>query len=254
MVLFFIVCSSFVLANKISIDMRGRGESKNSFLAGEDIAFTISLYDENNNPVSDNVDVIIENADKTETIEKTFPSNQPVSLNLGESARAGFWSITAKYQDAEITSLFSIEPSGNVLFEIIEDRLIITNTGNSRYTETIDIAIGDSIKSQDVDLGVGDKTSFRLVAPDGTYNIRVTDGKTTVTKGSVTLTGTGNVIGVLDERLTGGEGPITGGPGPGEEGEDFYGGRNKNLVYLFIIVVIGAAVLLAIERNYRKRI
>ena len=253
----FIALSSLALAqNKIGITM-----SKESFSAGENVAFTVSLYDAQNNLIDDIISIIIEDAEKTSKIENVVSSNKLVEVNLGENAKAEPWKITAKHQDSktneatETTTLFTIEPSGNVKFEIQGDKLIITNTGNSRYAKTLYIAIGDSIKPQNVDLDVGEKASFILIAPEGIYNIRViADGKTQVEKGEVTLVGTGNVIGVLDESLTSGGSPVTGGVKPEQNSEDYRPMRNKNFVYVFLLVIIGSAVLLAIERRYRKKV
>ncbi len=248
MLCMFIILSSFVLADKIEVST-----TKEVFAAGEAISLKVSLYDNNNNPINAEVAVILEDAEKIAKIEQTISSNKLVNIDLGEKARHGYWKITAKYNDLETTSLFSIEMNELAKLNIEGDKLIITNIGNSRYTKTVQIIIGETIGTKKLDLEVGEETSFRLIAPDGTYNVRVTDGKTTITKTNVALTG--NVIGILDERLTSGSNPVTGTLKPGETDESFYSSvKNRNFVYIFILVIIGAGILLAIERRYRKKI
>jgi hypothetical protein len=253
LILFCIVFSAVMLSaiimaqeNKIKVEI------KESFSAGEKIAFKVSLYDSQNNLIDGDISIIVEDAEKRTKIEETVSSNKLVDVDLGEGARAGLWTITAKYQDIEVKEFFSIDLSEEVKFEIEGDKLIITNTGNTRYIRTIDIIIGESLGTKKVDLDVGKKVSFRLIAPDGTYNIKVTDGKTTMSKSSVALVG--KAIGILDERLTTGGSPVTGGVKPEEEGEEIYSARSKSYVYIFLLVIIGAGVLLAVEKRYRKRV
>lgn len=252
---FIIVLSSFVLASKIEVST-----TKETFSVGESITLKVSLYDSSNNPIDAGVNIIIEDAEKITKIEQMVPSNRLIDVSLGEKARYGYWKITAKYTEPETnelvegTALFMIEMNEQAKFEIEGDKLIITNIGNTRYTKTIDIIIGETLGTKKVDLDAGEKISFRLIAPDGVYNIKVTDGKTSITKQDVALTG--KVIGILDESLASGGNPLTGGVKPEETNDDsFYSSiKSRNFVYVFVLVVIGAAVLLAIERNYRRRI
>lgn len=245
----FIVLSSFVTAqNKIKIEI------PESFPAGGSISFQVLLYDSQNNLINDNVDIIIEDAEKTISIEKTISSNKQTNIELGENPRAGIWTITAKYHNTEIKEFFTIATNDIATYNIIDDKLFIKNVGNGRYTKTINIIIGETIGTKEIDLDVGEETNLRLVAPDGNYNIRIiADGKTTLTKENVALTG--NVIGVLDEKLVSGGSSITGGPKPGEKEDDsFYSSiKRKKFAYVFLLVIIGSAILLAIERRYRKK-
>ncbi len=250
-----LVLSSFVLANKIEVSIIGE-----SFSAGNNITLQISLYDEQNNLINDNVFIVLEDAEKTKTINEMVPSNRLVYADIGENPIAGPWTINAKYQDpntneiSELTEFFTIKPNEVVEFKINGDVLTVTNIGNVEYTRAVYITIGDTIgEPKKLDLGIGESTQFRLIAPDGTYRVVVTDGETTITKPGVTLTG--KAIGILDEEIASGNTPITGGLRPGEESEDIYSSlKNKSFVYVFLIVIIGAGILLAVERNYRKRV
>ncbi len=256
LILFFavIILASLVIANKIEIPSP---PLKESYPAGQNITLQVNLYDEQNNLINDNVAVSLEDAEKITKIEKTIPSNRLVDINIGENALNGYWKITASYQGEEAApAFFSIESNELAKFEIQGDKLIVTNTGNTRYTKTIQIIIGDTIGTKKLDLGIGEIINFRLIAPDGTYNIRVTDGnpQTAITQSGVTLTG--NAIGILDERYaTGGSGVTTGIKTEDNQGDSFYSNlKNKNFVYVFLVVIIVAGILLAVERNYRKKL
>lgn len=242
-----LILATIVTAQKIEISV------KESFSAGEKISFKVSLLDKQNNPINADVNVVIEDAEKRTKIEQVVQSNKLADVDLGEGARHGYWKIIAQYEDIETTAIFSVEMNEEAKFEIQGDKLTVTNIGNTRYAKTIDIIIGNSLGTKKVDLDLGESITFRLIAPDGTYNIRVTDGKTTITRDNLALTG--KVVGILDERLTTGSSPVTGGLRPEDEtSEEFYSLRNKKYIYVFLLVIIGAGILLAIERRYRKRV
>jgi len=192
----------------------------------------------------------LEDAGKLHKIERVVPANELVNINLGKEASYGYWKIIARYKDSEVNKLIMIEAKEEVKFYLEGDRVVAINTGNTRYNKEIQIVIGDVVKVKKLDLGIGEKTSFRLIAPDGIYNIKITDGKTTLTKEGVSLTG--NAIGILDEKIEKSSGSITSILNPKESEE--ISKRNNFFVYVFVGVVIGAAILLTIERLYKRKL
>ncbi|MBU3906819.1 MAG: hypothetical protein KKA64_01055 [Nanoarchaeota archaeon] len=244
-----IILSSLVLAQSSKISVI---TTKESFKAGEKITLKVSLLDENNNPINDNVQISLEDPNKKKKIEKTIQSNQLVDIDLGEGVSYGYWTARATYNGLESKSLFVVEVEELAKFEIQEDVLKITNIGNTQYTKTIQIVIGDTVGIKEPKLGIGESISLRLIAPDGNYNVRITDGKTTISQSNVALTG--KVIGVLDERVSQGS-PITGYIKPEGESELSLDYLKKNkFVYVFVLVIFGATILLAIERHYKRRV
>ncbi len=245
----FILFLSLVQAAKIDVS-----STKDTFKAGENVTIKVSLLDDTNNPISDQVSLIIENAEKTKRIEKTVESNQLIDIDLGEGANHGYWSMTASYNEQNATGVFVIEIEEKIKFELEKDNLIVTNIGNTQYSKTIQIMIGDTIGIRSPKLEVGEQISYRLVAPEGTYNIKVTDGTTTLIKDQVELYGaTGKAVGALDER-TSERSPLTGGIAPDEE-EDLaimsYIKKSK-FIYIFIFVIFAAGIFIAIARRFEK--
>ena len=113
------------------------------------------------------------------------------------------------------------------------------------------IIIGDTVGIKKPDLGIGESAEFRLIAPEGDYNVRITDGTSSLARSGVSLTG--EVIGILDERINK-RSPITGvGPENLESGGIYTTVKQNPFVYIFVLAVVGAMILLAIERHYRKK-
>ncbi len=241
----FLSALTMAQGNKIEVST-----IKESFQAGEKITFKVSLYDYENNLVDDEVSVLVEDAEKRVKLEKIVPSNKLVDIDLGENAPNGYWKITAKYQDIEATGLFYVETNELARFDLENDMLTVTNVGNTKYSKNIQIIIGDTIGVKKVELDVGEKIKFRLIAPDGTYNVKITDGKTSISKSGVVLTG--EVVGILDERLSE-RNPLTGGINPGGGDSGPFNLRRSSFIYVFFVVVLGGIILLTIEKRVRKK-
>ena len=241
---------TLVQATKIEVSTK-----QETFSAGEDITLRVSLLDDNNNPISDDVSITIEDAEKISKIEENIPSNKFVDVNIGENVIAGYWSIKAEYDDVESIGLFIIESEEKAEFELNKDILTITNTGNTEYAKIIKIIIGDKEEIKTPKLGINEKIQYRLIAPDGDYNIEIKEGEVTkISKSEVQLTGTGQAIGALDESSTQRSG-ITGGISPDEEDDMALLSymKKSSLIYIFILVVFGVAILLAIQRRFTKK-
>ena len=245
--LFFI---SFAIAQDYSIEV---STLKDSFQQGEKISLKVTIYDSEGKLVNDDVSVVLQDAEKTSKIEKTIQSNTIQEIDIGQSASYGQGEIIATYKDSTSRGTFIIEIQEIAKFEIQGENLIITNIGNTRYTKTIQITIGETGVKQPK-LNPGKSVSYKLVAPEGVYNIKVTDGKTTLTQGDIRLTGTGQVIGALDQTASS-RSPVTGGISPDEGSDEAFLSyiKNSKFVYTFVLVVFGAMVLLAIERRYSKK-
>ncbi len=233
---------SFISAQNLEIKLE-----KNVFQQGEDIKYTVQLLDDNNNPINDKVSIKLVDATEINVQEDTVQSNTLNVRNLGENANFGYWKITAKYKDKEVTRIFSIESNEQVQLEIINDELKITNIGNIFYARTIQIVIGEKVETKDVRLNVGQSTSLKLVAPDGNYNIEVTDGKNKISKENVFLTG--NAVAILSEDEQGSV-PITGVNKASEDKTQTLKDaiKHSKVTLVFIFAIFGLFILIVVQR------
>lgn len=225
---------------------------KDSYQPGDDITLKVSLLDVNNNPILANISLTFENADKTKRFDSSVPSNTIANVKLEDRVFAGYWYVTASYEGMESKELFIIDSKEQISFDIKGDVLTIKNTGNTPYNKDVQIRIGDTVGVKKTNLDVGEMVSYRLIAPDGTYSVEVVvDGKTIFSKFEVALTG--NAIGILDENIGSSNTPITGARFSDNKNDSLINfGKNNIFAYVFVLVLVGAAVLLAVERTYNK--
>ena len=240
-------------ASKIEIST-----TKETFEQGEKIALKITLLDSQNNPIKDQVFIIIEDSEKTTKIEKNINSNEIIEIELDEKTSYGQGTITAKYGNLETVKPFFIKLNEKLDFEINEDLLTITNIGNIKYTKPLQIMISDTKgEGKTTNIEVGDKIKFRLIAPEGTYNIKViSEGKILFSQNSISLNSpvTGDAIGAISKNVPR---TISGMTGLNAE-EDSEGDlaslmEHNKFVYVFIAIIFCIGVLIAIEKRYRKK-
>jgi len=233
----------------------------NELEPGANLTFIATIYDAQMKSLDGEILITLNNIEKGDKIEQIVNSKKISSISLGEKASPGQWDIKASYEGVETKESFFVKIYEEIQFELEEESLKITNIGNIVYSPSIRIAIGDTIGNiKEPKLEVGESISYRLIAPEGTYKIIATDEKsgTTFTKNNVQLIGkglTGKAIGAIDER-TSGRNSLTGGISPSEESDEALLSyiRGSKFVYVFILVVFGTTILIAIERRYRKKV
>lgn len=247
--------TSIVVAQSYKLEVSTIPKDK-IFESGETIQLKVIIYDSNNNPVQDEIPLILKDIKETIIKETTIKSNNFEQIKLPENILAGEGEIIAKYKDTEIREAFTISKNKLIDIKIQGEGLVLTNIGNTIYDEGIYITIGDTTGTKTPKLNIGESISYRLVAPEGIYNIKVTDEnrKTLFTKEEVSLSGTGQVIAAVDNNPSGRAG-LTGGITPDENDEEALLSYTKNnkFIYVFILTIFGAMILLAIERRYRKK-
>ncbi|MCR4284431.1 MAG: hypothetical protein NUV97_00095 [archaeon] len=247
LVLFLLI--SLVSAD-YSIDVSGL---KESYSIGEKISYKVLLL-EDGNPIQQSVEVIFSSDFGDEEIIKNVVSNEKNILLVEETFSSLGWHIKASYGGKVVERPFLIQENSEVEFVIEGNSLIIRNRGNVRYTRDVQIKIGDITESYTQNIPVGGEKVWKLVAPEGSYNIEITDGVNKFSKSNVPLTsiGTGNAIGMVSEdfRLTG----LLGGPtDPDSLGSSFTPLRNYVVVLTFVGAVFILGVLFLVEKKLKKK-
>lgn len=220
--------------------------SKNVYQQGEKIKYTILLFDNVNNQIKEEVKVRFIDATEIQEKEAIVLTNIEQEIDLGENANFGYWKIIVLYNGKEITRIFSIESNEEIKFELINNELKIINIGNVFYSRTVQIVIGDFVESKEVKLGIGQSTTLKLVAPDRTYNIEITDGRNTIRKEDVYLTG--KAVAIFSEEEQGST-LITGVENPEETTQSLKEAiKQSKLALTFIFAVFALFILIVLQR------
>ena len=168
--------------------------NEESVTPGNDFSYTPVLYDQAGNEGQGEVTLTISKPDKSVLIERVASAGQPSNFFVEFNSTPGIWEVKAAMEDYQRVKTFSVEELRQISTNLSAGVLIVTNTGNVLFEGPIEVSIGNKTTVSQVSLEVGESSDFKLGAPDGEYEVSVSDGKSVQALGRTFLTG--NVIGI----------------------------------------------------------
>lgn len=163
--------------------------NKESILPGEELIYTVLVYDQTNQDMKAVGEVVIVSSDGKILLSKSVSSGDASTLLIASNSTPGLWSVKGKVGEIITKKDFNIENLEKVSFEMMNSSLTVRNIGNVFYNKSIEIKIGDVSELKQINLMVGESKRYRLAAPDGNYEVKISEGIETESLGSVFLTG-----------------------------------------------------------------
>lgn len=246
----FLLSSLAVVSADYSVDISGL---KQSYSIGEQITYTVLLL-ENGSSINRDVEIVFSDDFGKNEIRQKVTSNIPNTLLVNENFSSLGWHAKVNYGGKEVIRPFFVSENSKVEFVIEGNKLIIKNKGNVVYTRDVKVKIGEEENRYTQNIPIGGQKIWVLVAPEGTYNIEISDGLNTFTKNNVPLNSptTGNAIGVMSGEFQGtgfASTPID----PNNLDKSFISRDRLPVAIVFILAIIGLFILLFIERKFRKK-
>jgi len=192
------------------------------------LTFETLIYDQAEQEIQDNVNVIFKDNNGEEILSKLVKTKEKTTINFESNSTPGYWKIEASTSKLNSSRLIYVSENEEAEFSIIDDILTIKNIGNVPYKKPVEIDIGDKAETKQVDIGVGGDTKFKLNAPDGSYKISINDGNKNLIRENVALTGDAISVDNIREQI----GLINSYP----------------LVWMFLIAVFGMFVFIGIKK------
>lgn len=141
------------------------------------------------------------------------------------------WSVFGVSNRLSAESEFKISEKEDARIEVINKTLIVTNTGNIPYNETLLIKIGNNSVNVPVYLEVDETKKFLITAPDGRYNVQVIN----------------NGLSQISENLA-----LTGKAIDVKEAYQGFFRKGLSLAWIFVIFVLALVTGIIFRKGYRK--
>jgi len=156
---------------------------------GENITIIPFLYDKAGDTMASQINIKIIDSAGQVAYEDIVTSNENFIFQTKTNMAPGLSKITAE-KDL-ITSEKSIEMKTleRVYAEIEDSKLTITNIGNVPYDKSIELEIAGQKIVEKIKLGIGQSKIYKLSAPDGIYEIKLSDDSNIMSRSGVALTG-----------------------------------------------------------------
>jgi hypothetical protein len=199
---------------------------------GNDLEFKILLYDQTGNIISGESSFLIEDSKGTPFLKNLIKIDESASFFVEKNFTSGYYTIKAYSSGTYGEREFYVEENEEVEFRVVNETLYIKNIGNVEYNKAIQVKIDEIVEIINEELSLAEEKRYQLKAPDGDYDIFITDGDSSVLSEGTALTG--NAVNV--KKL----------------GGSFFA-RNKFLAWAFLILVMGMFIFTAARKALKKK-
>ncbi len=148
--------------------------------------------------INDDVSVIIRDSESNRVFERIVKSGETINYNIPGNMTSGYYEIEASKGDISNIKKFYIKEKAIASFELTNETVLVTNTGNIPYKKDIQIELNGKPFVKKIDLELGEIQEFRLSGSNEEYDIKISDGDTEISQTGVVLTG--HAIGVKEIR------------------------------------------------------
>lgn len=164
--------------------------------------------------------------------QKEMQTDEFLEYPISYKTPASNWTIVALSNKIYSETKFEILEKESVYIELINKTIILKNTGNVPYNQTVLIKIGNESVNIDTYLQVGEEKKYLLTAPNGVYNVEVITEKGSMLTSDVALTG--NSINAK------------------EASESLVTAAKYPLVWIFLIFLLGFVAFVLYKRSRKK--
>lgn len=170
---------------------------------------------------------------KNEIVEQIdLPTDEFFEREISYNEPPGNWSVYAVSNMLDSEVEFFIKENKEVLVEVANGTIILTNKGNVPYNDTLFVKLGSESVSIETFLEVDEMKKYSLSAPDGNYRVDIiSDGKNRFSQ-EVSLTG--KAIDLKELR------------------NSKLSFLNLAIVWIFLGVVVLFVLFLIIRKGYKK--
>jgi len=191
------------------------------------------LHDQTGEKIDSLVFLTIKNKNSKIMEQKEVATDEIVEYPVAYNEAPSAWKVVALSNKLTTESTFAILPKESVNIQVINQTVIITNTGNVPYNKTAVVKIGNESLNIDVYLDVDKSQKYILSAPDGKYDIEILlEGNNDTVSREVALTGK-----AIDVK---------------KSNSATAGFVNNSLLWIFVIAILGFVAFIIFKKGYQK--
>jgi len=190
------------------------------------------LHDQSGEPI-DSSSLVIVTDDQDKTLEqKEVKAGDSISVLIPNGTLPAEWNVLGNSNNLSGEAKIEIIELKQASFLIVNNTLIVKNTGNVPYNDLILVKIGTQPFNINASISVGEEKEFMLTAPQGEYDIEVVATGQEPVNTRVMLTG--NAVSIREVT----EGAISIASSP--------------ITWIFIIIVLAVAAFMIYKKGYRR--
>lgn len=166
----------------------------------EQVSITVTLYDQADDVMQEYVTLEVYDAKNRLITETEIASEESITYKIPKFAPPGEWIVKSYYlnpetqqEEVSASESFIINEIQKLAVEIIDTKLYITNVGNVKYTEDMEIEVEgidqEYLIKRTKNLGVNETIIIDLAQelPSGTYSVSIPTGYNTAEQSEVSI-------------------------------------------------------------------
>lgn len=163
--------------------------STDELTTGNDLVFTTYAFNQVDAAIDRDIAIELLNPSGQAQFSRLVRSGTEQRFFLPLNATPGNWRVVASVDDVRNEAVISVLEHEIATFEVQNNTLLVTNVGNVPYDESVEISFNNVTVVRAISVPLGASRTFKLSAPDSTYDISVRAGSQEFKTQGVALTG-----------------------------------------------------------------
>ncbi len=155
---------------------------------GDSLKVKAILHDQTGEQIDTTAFITIKNSKNKILEQKEVNIGEFFEYPIKSSEAPSTWNIFVTSNKLTSEAAFKIKEKEAVKIEILNQTILVTNTGNVPYDKVLLVNVGDNPLNLQVTLNVGESKKYFLSAPEGDYDVKVSDDKSEISE-LMSLTG-----------------------------------------------------------------
>lgn len=196
-------------------------------MPGTSLKVNAVLHDQTGEPIDSTAFITVKNSEDKIIEQGEIGTEKSFELLVKPNQPPEEWTVYASSNELTAEGKCKIKENYEVDIQIMNKTVKVTNIGNVFYNKTILVKVSDSPLNIQVALDVGESKKYVINAPDGDYNVRISEGTKEI---SEVMSLTGKAIGI-------------------KEASEFSFGV---FFWFFLILVLGFVAYFFFKKLYKK--
>jgi hypothetical protein len=164
-------------------------------MPGTSFKMNAILHDQSGEAMNSTASVIVKDSQENIIEQRDMSLAESFELPIKQNQPPEEWTVHVLSNELTADEKFKILANEEADIQIINKTVVVTNIGNVLYNKTILVKVGDSPLNIKVELGIGESKKYVINAPDGEYNVRISEGDKEVSK---VMSLTGKTVGIKE--------------------------------------------------------
>jgi hypothetical protein len=145
-------------------------------MPGSSVNINAILHDQTGESINSTAYVTIKDSADKIIDEKEINLGEIFTIPIRTIQPPEDWTVYAESNGLNAVASFRIKENMEADIQIINKTIVVTNVGNVFYNRTLLVRVGDSPLNIQVELKIGESKRYVVNAPDGEYNVKISEG------------------------------------------------------------------------------